>query len=158
MADAEELRAAAQAAVLAGLPAGRSLKQVELDVSRSHVRGSYSPDVAMLEIVVAALDVGQVDRERPLSTVGWREKYLPELRLHNRPQEVERLVYAFQTACTFRTGLQPSILDDTYGWGAGALWPHATRAAVMTVRAMADEKDLLVMCEAIARAVQPLEL
>lgn len=40
------------------------------------VRG-FSPDVAMLELVVAALDHAGVGSDHPLSTAGWREKSPP---------------------------------------------------------------------------------
>jgi hypothetical protein len=154
--DAEELREKAQAAVLTGLPAGRSLAQIEADVAQCHERRVYMPDVAMLELVVAALDVAGVSRDRPVSTADWRERYLPELTFRNRPREVERLVYALQTGAAFRTGLRPDVLEDTYSWGTVQVLPYATRAAVMTIRAVAADGDLAAVCDQIAGAIQPL--
>jgi hypothetical protein len=46
MATAGELRLEAHRVVLHGLPAGR---QLDADVARCRVRGTYSPDLAMLE-------------------------------------------------------------------------------------------------------------
>jgi hypothetical protein len=114
------------------------------------------PDVAMLELVVAALDVAGVNRDRPVSTADWRDRYLPELTFRNRPREVERLVYALQTAAAFRTGLRPDVLEDTYSWGSVPVLPYATRAAVMTIRAVAAGGDLAAVCDQIAGAIKPL--
>lgn len=154
--DAEELREKAHSAVLTGLSAGRSLAQIEADVARCHERRVYMPDVAMLELVVAALDVAGASRDRPCSTADWRERYLPELTFRNRPREVERLVYALQTAAAFRTGLRPDILEDTYSWGTVHVLPYATRAAVMTIRAVVADGDLAAVCDEIAGAIRPL--
>lgn len=152
----EELRQAAQQAVLQGLPAGTTLADIEAAVGRSHVRG-YSPDLAMLELVIAALDVADAGPEQRLSTAGWRERYLPEVTFHNRFTEVDRLVYALHAATAFRAGLRPDILNDIYGWNAVQLWPYATRAAVMTIRAIADGHDLQATCVEVGRAVRALE-
>jgi hypothetical protein len=153
----DEFRRAAQDAVVKGLAGGQSLGEIERAVGRSQVRGIYSPDIAMLELIIAALDLAKVDRARPLSTAGWRERYLPELQWRGRRHEVDRIVYAIQTAAAFRTGLLPDILNDTYSWADIALWPYAARAAVMTIRAIADGRDLEQFCAEVAQQVRPLE-
>lgn len=152
-----ELREQAHAAVLDGLAAGRTLGQIESDVGQAHVRGTYSPDVAMLELIIAALDVAGISRESPTSSEGWRQRYLPEIRFRNNHREVERQAYALHTAAAFRTGLQPSILDDTYGWNPDPLWPYATRAAVMTIRAAAEGKDIAEVCQQVRSRIPDLE-
>lgn len=152
-----ELREQAHEALLNGLVAGQPLAQIESEVGRSRVRGLYAPDIAMLELIVAALDVAGTGPEAPLATQGWRERYLPELTWRNNHHEVERLVYALQTAAAFRTGLQPSILDDTYGWSTTPLWPYATRAAVMTIRAISDGRDIAEVCRQIRSRIPALE-
>ena len=103
----------------------------------------------MLELVAAALDVVGVRPEQPLSTAGWREKYLPEVEWRRNRRATERVVYALQTAAAFRTGLRPDILDDTYHWSATPLWPSAVLAAVMTIRATSDGQDLAEVCAGI---------
>ena len=108
--DADKLRKHAQAAVLDGLPAGRTLAAIELDVAGCRVRGKYEPDLAMLELIIAALDDAGVSRDRPLDISDWRRSFLPEINFHNRHTDVQRLVYALQTAAAFRTGLR----DGTY--------------------------------------------
>jgi hypothetical protein len=111
----------------------------------------------MLELVIAALDAAGVSRDQPMPTADWRERYLPELTFRNRPREVERLVYALQTATAFRAGLRPDILEDTYGWHDVELWPYAARAAVMTIRAVAAGTDLNSVCDRVAAALRPIE-
>ena len=151
--DADKLRKHAQAAVLDGLPAGRTLAAIELDVAGCRVRGTYEPDLAMLELIIAALDDAGVSRDRPLDISDWRRSFLPEINFHNSHTDVQRLVYALQTAAAFRTGLRPDILNDTYGWGGAALLPYATRAAVMTIRATCADGDLQASCTRVAAGV-----
>lgn len=153
----DELRRAAHHAVLHGLPAGATLAEIEAGVGSSNVRGVYCPDVAMFELVVAALDVAGVSPDSPMSTEGWRERFLPELRFRNRHAEVNRHVYAFQTAVTYRSGMRPQVLDDTYGWFDVPIWPYAARAAVMTLRAVAEGGDLAAMCARVSEVVRQLE-
>lgn len=153
----EDLRRAAQDAVLLGLPAAHTLTGIEMLVGQSNVPGTYSPDLAMLELVIAALDVAGISGTNPVSTAGWRERYLPEVRFWGQAAEVERVTYALHAAAAFRSGLQPDVLSDTYFWRGAPLWPYATRAAVMTIRAVADGHDLATTCADVARAVRPLE-
>jgi hypothetical protein len=117
----------------------------------------YSPDIAMFELVIAALDVAGISPDTPLSTAGWREQFLLELTWPNQHREVERLVYALQTAAAFRTGLRPDVLDDTYTWNSTPVWPYATRAAVMTIRAIANGRDMSETCEQVQGAVRNLD-
>jgi hypothetical protein len=104
----------------------------------------------MLELIIGALDHADASPERPLDTSDWRERFLPEISFRNRHTDVERLVYALHVAAAFRTGLRPDILSDTYGWGSAALLPYATRAAVMSIRAVSDGLELPVVCDRIA--------
>ena len=116
----------------------------------------YEPDLAMLELVITALDDAAVSRDRPIDISDWRQRFLPEIDFRNKHTDVQRLVYALQTAAAFRTGLRPDILDDTYGWGGAALLPYATQAAVMTIRAVATNRDLKATCDRIAEGVTRL--
>ncbi len=156
--DAEAARTAAQRVVLEGVQAGTALAVVELGVARCCVRGVYEPDLALVELVIAALDVAGASRDEPRDSGDWPERFLPEVPSRNRHTERARLVYAFYVAAAFRTGLRPDVLTDTYGWGGAALLPYATRAAVMTIRAVADGHDLDDLVDRIASAVRPLEL
>ena len=113
----------------------------------------YEPDLAMLELIITALDEAQVSHDRPLDLSDWRQRFLPEINFRNKHTEAQRLVYALQAAAAFRTGLRPDILDDTYGWGGAVLLPNATRAAVMTIRAISADGDLQDACDRIGASV-----
>ena len=82
-----------------------------------------------------------------------RSSFLPEINFHTRHTDVQRLVCAVQTVAAFRTGLRPGILNDTYSWGAVALLPYATRAAVMTIRATCADGDRQAACQRISAGV-----
>lgn len=155
--DAQQLRQAAHDEVLDGLRAGRSLAQIEAAVARCRSRGVYEPDLAMLELIIGALNYADANPEQPLDTSDWRDRFLPEINYRNRHTDVERLVYALQTAAAFRTGLRPDILNDTYGWGNAALLPYAVRAAVMTIRAVSEGHPLPVACNGIAARLPHLD-
>ena len=155
--DADAARTAAHIVVLDGLRAGTALDAIELGVARCRVRGVYEPDLAMLELIIAALDVARAGRTQPLDSADWPARFLPEVTYRNRHTERERLLYALYAAAAFRTGLRPDILTDTYGWRGASLLPYATRAAVMTIRAAADGQPLDVLTERIAAAIAPLE-
>jgi hypothetical protein len=155
--DAEQLRLAAHADVLGGLRAGRSLGEIERDVLRRRSRGVFEPDLAMLELVIGALDYVGVSLEQPLDISHWRDRFLPEINFRNRHADVGRLVYALHTAAAFRTGLRPDILEDTYGWGGAVLLPYATRAAVMSIRAVSDGRELPEVCDQIAARLPQLK-
>jgi hypothetical protein len=155
--DADAARTAAHIVVLEGLRAGTALDAIELGVVRCRVRGVYEPDLAMLELIVTALDVARASSAEPLNSVDWPARFLPEVTYRNRHTERERLMYALYAATAFRTGLRPDILTDTYGWRGTSLLPYATRAAVMTIRAVADGQQLEVVTQQIAAAIAPLE-
>ena len=69
---------------LAGAPAvGGLLRGEDIDalveaVAPSHVRGWFTPDVAMLELAVTALDLASLPGLAPLEYDGLRERYLPD--------------------------------------------------------------------------------
>lgn len=155
--DADAARTAAHTVVLAGLRSGTALDAIEFGVASCRVRGLYEPDLAMLELIIAALDVAQASRAEPLDSKDWPARFLPEVRYGNRHTERERLMYALYAAAAFRTGLRPDILIDTYGWGGASLLPYATRAAVMSIRAAAADRRLDVVTDRIAAAITPLE-
>ena len=98
--DAEQARTAAHATVLDGLREGTALQEIERGVVRCRVRGVYEPDLAMLELIVAALDAAGVSRRQPVDSGDWPARYLPELAFRNRHSERERLALAWTEALT----------------------------------------------------------
>lgn len=88
--DAEQARQAAHAAVLNGLRAGRNLAEIERDVLGCRVRRVYEPDLAMLELIITALDDAGVSRRHPLDIGDWRQRFLPEIDFRNKHTDVQR--------------------------------------------------------------------
>ena len=140
------LRSQAQAALLGGVAAGQDLYEIERAVGAFHVKG-YSPDIAMLEVVAAALDIAGVDPGSPVNSRYWRRDFLPEI--SDRSKDYGRVQHLFLTAAAMRGGVFPDVLDDTYWWGGKKLWPLATAAAVMTVRALGPTDGLAAFCEQV---------
>ena len=75
----------AQVVVLAGLLRGDDIDALERAVAPSYVQGWSTPDVAMLELAVTALDLASsLPGSAPLKYVGLRERYLPEAEFGGR--------------------------------------------------------------------------
>lgn len=62
------LQRQAQATVLAGLLCGDDVDALVASVAPSHVPGCFTPDVAMLELAVTALDLASVPGSAPLES------------------------------------------------------------------------------------------
>jgi hypothetical protein len=132
----DDARIHAQVALLRALLDQRSLKQAESAVSQTEVRG-FSPDVAMLEVAVAALDVAGVDRDNMLPT-RLADRYLPEVTFKNRRQMQERVRFALYAATAMRSGLELDLVGDTYWWQDDRLWRYALWAAVIYIRGCSE--------------------
>ena len=74
----------AHAAVLAGLLRGEDIDALVEAVAPSHVRSWFTPDVAMLELAVTAMDLASRPGLAPLEYEGLRERYLPEAEFRDR--------------------------------------------------------------------------
>ena len=74
----------AQVAVLGGLLRGEDIDALVEAVAPSHVRGWFTPDVAMLELAVTALDLASRPGLAPLEYDDLRERYLPEAEFRGR--------------------------------------------------------------------------
>ncbi|WP_448620533.1 hypothetical protein [Geodermatophilus sp. URMC 65] len=82
--DQDVLHRRAQVAVLSGLAAGDDVYDLMAAAAVSHVPGRLTPDVALLELAVAALDVASPPGAEPLEYEGLRERYLPEVTFRGR--------------------------------------------------------------------------
>jgi hypothetical protein len=80
----EVLHRRAQVAVLSGLAAGDDVYDLMAAVAPSHVPGWYTPDVALLELAVTALDLACPAGAEPLKYEGLRERHLPEVTFRGR--------------------------------------------------------------------------
>lgn len=145
--DAEVLHRQAQVAVLAGLLRGDDIDALVASVARTDVPGRFTPDVALLELAVSALDLASVPESAPLEYAGLRERYLPELEFRGRVEH-RSSQYALYAAACLRGGLQPDLLNDA-GWWNTRLWIYAVYAVVIYSRAAADRRGTTV--EQVAR-------
>lgn len=125
-----------QEALLNGIAAGKPLAALADAVGQYSTRG-FSPDVAMLEVAMAAMDRANVGRDYPLRAEQLSTQHLPELTFKNKKDLQERVTFAIYAAAAMRAGLELDLFRDTYWWNGDPLWRYATYAAVAYVRACA---------------------
>ena len=140
--DQDLLHRRAQVAVLAGLLRGDDIGALVEAVAPSHVRGWFTPDVAMLELAVTALDLASIAGVPPLEYEGLRERYLPEAAFRGRAEH-RSSQYALYAAACIRGGVQPDLLNDA-GWWTTPLWVYAVYSVVIYARAAADRGGMTV--------------
>jgi hypothetical protein len=145
--DHDVLHRQAQAAVLAGLLCGHDVDALVASVAPSHVPGWFTPDVALLDLAVSALDLASVSGSAPLEYEGLRERYLPEVEFRGRVEH-RSSQYALYAAACMRGGVQPDLLNDA-GWWQTPLWIYAVYATVINSRAAADRRSTTL--EQVAR-------
>jgi hypothetical protein len=147
--DQDVLHRRAQVAVLSGLAAGDDVYDLMAAPAPSHVPGWFTPDVALLESAVTALDLACPAGAEPLEYEGLRERYLPEVTFRGRVEH-RNSQYALYAAACMRGGLQPDLLSDA-GWWQTPLWQYAVFAVVIYSRAAAER--LVVPVEEVARRI-----
>jgi len=134
--DPDVLHRGAQVAVISGLARGDDVYDLMAAAAPNHVPGQFSPDVALLELAVTALDLACPPGAEPLEYEGLREHYLPEVRFRGRVEH-RNSQYALYAAACLRGGLQPDLLSDA-GWWQTPLWQYAVYALVIYSRAAAE--------------------
>jgi hypothetical protein len=130
----------AQRALLEGLRRGESLSQLERAVRHSQAKG-FAPDVAVLEVGVAAMDLAEVDRNAPIAKADLVTVHLSEINFRNQRVLQERTTYALNAIAAIRGGLEPDILEDTYWWQTRDIVQYAVIAATAYVRACAHRRQ-----------------
>jgi hypothetical protein len=138
--DPDVLHRQAQEAVLSGLVRGDDIHDLMIAITPNHVPGRFSPDVAMLELAVTALELACPPGAAPLAYEGLRERYLPEVTFRGRVEH-RNSQYALYAAACMRGGLQPDLLHDT-GWWQSPLWSYAVLAVVIYARAAAERLNV----------------
>jgi hypothetical protein len=141
----------AQQMVLLGLRRGDAVPDL-IDAVASQARPSFTPDVAMLDLAVTALDLACPADAEPLAFEGLRERYLPEVTFQGRVEQ-RNSQYALYAAACIRGGLQPDLLHDA-GWWQSPLWTYAVYALVIYTRTAAERLDVLTVEIAERIAVQ----
>jgi hypothetical protein len=136
---ADAAHAAAQEAFLTALREGADLHDVEAAVRRTTAK-EFTPDIAVLEVAVAAMDLAGADRTSPLNKADLVGRHLSEVQFRNQRALQERTTYAINAVAAIRGGLEPDILDDTYWWHVRDIVEYAVLAAVAYVRAGAERR------------------
>jgi hypothetical protein len=136
----DALHVQAQRTLLDGLRRGQSLSQLERAVRQSQTKG-FTPDVAVLEVGVAAMDLAGVDRNAPIAKADLVTVHLSEINFRNQRALQERTTYALNAIAAIRGGLEPDILEDTYWWQTRDIVQHAVIAATAYVRACAQRRQ-----------------
>jgi len=114
-------------AVLAGLLRGDDTDALVEAVAPSHVQGRFTPDVAMLELAVTALDLASLAGVPPLEYEGIRERYLPEVAFRGRAEQ-RSSQYALYAAACIRGGVRPDLLNDAGWWNTPCGSTPSTRS------------------------------
>ncbi len=140
--DQDLLHRQAQVAVLGGLLRGEDIDALVEAAAPSHVPGWFTPDVAMLELAVTALDLASLPGLAPLEYEGLRERYLPEAEFRGRVEHRSSQYALYATAC-IRGGMQPDLLNDA-GWWNTPLWIYGVYALMIYARAAADRGGVAV--------------
>lgn len=137
--DPDLLHEQAQNAALASLVSTDDVDALLAAVAPYDVRNSFTPDVAMLELAVDALDLTHTPGSDVLGYEDLRERYLPEVEFRGRIEHRNSQYALYATAC-LRGGLRPDLLNDA-GWWNTRLWIYATYALVIYTRAAADRRN-----------------
>jgi hypothetical protein len=141
--DPDVLHRKAQVAILSGLATGDDdVFELMNAVAPYDVRHHFTPDVALLDIAVAALGLACPPGSKPLEDEGLTDRYLSDQMLSGRTLR-HRTQYAIHAAACMRGGLFPDLLREAGGWEPG-LWMYAVSAVVLYSRAAADRLELTV--------------
>ena len=105
-----------------------------------HPKDNTFPGEVFMRVAAVALGLGGVSAERPMSSEGLVERYLPECRFRGR--EGSKLRYALLAAAATHGGVEVELLDEVAYWGTDDFWSYAGLGAVAWARAVADERGL----------------
>jgi hypothetical protein len=138
----ELLHRRAQQAVLTAMSRGEDIDGLTEAVAPSEVPQWFTPDVAILELAVTALELATPPGTDPLVYEGLREQYLPEVQFRGRTEH-RNSQYALYAAACLRGGLQPDLLNDA-GWWQTRLWTYAVCALLIYARVAAERQQTTV--------------
>ena len=139
----------AQLAVLEAMVRGEDCDDLTAAVAPSEVPHWFTPDVAILELAVTALEFATPAGTDRLVYEGLRERYLPEVAFRGRTEH-RNSQYALYAVAAMRGGVEPDLLNDA-GWWRTRLWTYAVCALLIYARAAAELNDTTV--EQIARDI-----
>lgn len=105
-----------------------------------HPKDNTFPGEVFMRLAAEALGLGGVSAERPLSSEGLVERYLPECGF--RGKDGSKLRYALLAAAATHGGVEVELLDEVAYWGTNDFWSYAGLGAVALARAVADQRGL----------------
>ncbi len=140
--DPSLLHQQAQSAALEALTRADDVDDVVSAVAPFEVRGTFTPDAAMLELAVDALDLADVPGADLLEYEGLRERYLPEIEFRGRVEH-RNSQWAIYAAACLHGGLEPDFGGDT-GWWRAPLWIYTCYALTLFSRAAAERLNITV--------------
>jgi hypothetical protein len=105
-----------------------------------HPKDNTFPGEVFMRLAAEALGLGGVSAERPLSSEGLVERYLPECGF--RGKDASKLRYALLAAAATHGGVEVELFDEVAYWGTDDFWSYAGLGAVAWARAVADERGL----------------
>ncbi|GAB3348498.1 hypothetical protein GCM10027300_10590 [Modestobacter lapidis] len=135
--------------MLTGLVRGDDIYDVTVAVAPNHVPGRFTPDVALLDLAVTALDLACPAGSELLGYEGLRERYLPEVTFRGRVEHRNSQYALYAVAC-MRGGLRPDLAKDV-GWWQSPLWQYSAYAVVIYSRVAAER--LAVPLEEIVQRI-----
>jgi hypothetical protein len=98
--DADVVHHDVQVAVLSGLARGADVSELMAAAAPSHAPGPFTPDVALLELAVTALDFACPAGGESLEYQGLRERYLPEVTFRGRIEHRNSQHALYAAACS----------------------------------------------------------
>jgi hypothetical protein len=131
---------AAVALLLGAVETGGDIYDALDQVRPLHPKDNTFPGEVFMRVAAEALGLGGVSAERPISSGGLVERYLPECRFRGR--DGSKLRYALMAAAATHGGVEVELLDEVANWGTDDFWSYAGFAAVAWARAVADQRGL----------------
>ena len=131
---------AAVGLLLGAIETGGDIYDALDQVRPLHPNDNTFPGEVFMHVAAEALELGGVSAERPMSSEGLVERYLPECRFRGR--DASKLRYALLAAAATHGGGEVELIDEVANWGADDFWSYAGLAAVARARAVADQRVL----------------
>ncbi len=93
-----------------------------------------------MRLAAQALAEGEVRCECPLSEEGLLHAYLPESEFKGR--ENHKIRYALLAGAASYADVEVDLLDEVVHWVSDDFWSYAALAAVVWIRAVADQRGI----------------
>ena len=126
------------------------------DIRPLHPKNNTFPGEVFMRLAANALDEGGVCRDSPISQECLLEAHLPECEFRGRDNQ--KIRYAVLVGPVTHSGVEVDLLEEVAYWATDDFWSYAGLAAVAWIRAVADQKEVLLpdLCRRLrARSGEP---